>query len=66
LRFEGKSGRYARRRVKFIRIFAPALIVKAQIANLKYDDLGLIDHCKALRFNGHIEAGGEVYLTHSA
>jgi len=65
LRFLQKSGRFARRRVKFIRIFDPALIVSSQVAGLKYDDLAATAHCKALLFNGHIETDGELYLTHS-
>ena len=65
LRFLERSGRFARRRVKFIRIFDPALIVSGRVAKLKYDDLAATAHCKALLFNGHIETDGEVYLTHS-
>jgi hypothetical protein len=66
LRFLRKSGRFARRRVKLIRIFDPALIEKGQVADLKYADLGMTDHRQALLFNGHIETDGAVYLTHSA
>jgi hypothetical protein len=39
---------------------------KGQVADLKYADLGMTDHRKALLFNGHIEIDGAVYLTHSA
>jgi hypothetical protein len=66
LRFLRKSGRFARRRVKLIRIFDPARSENGQVADLKYADLGMTDHRKALLFNGHIEADGAVYLIHSA
>jgi len=62
LRSLSKSGHYARRRVKLIRIFDPALIKQVQPAQLKYADLGMTNHRGALRFNGHIEADGSVYL----
>jgi len=61
-----KSGRHASKRVKLIRIFDPALIGGDQMANLKYDDLEMTDHRKALLFNGHIEANGQIHVTHSA
>lgn len=66
LRFLGKSGRFARRPVRFIRIFDPALIQIGQVVSLKYDDLEMDHHRKALLFNGHIEADGAVYLLAAA
>ena len=62
LRFLSKSGHYARRRVKLIRIFDPALIEQVQLGHMKYADLGMTNHRGALRFDGHIEADGAVYL----
>lgn len=66
LRFLRKSGHFARRRVKLFRIFDPALIKNGQVADLKYDDLGMASHREALLFNGHVETDGAVYLTQSA
>jgi hypothetical protein len=66
LRFVKKSGHFARRRVKLIRIFDPALIEHGEVADLKYDDLAMANHREALLFNGHVETDGAVYLEHSA
>ena len=52
--------------MRFIRIIGPALVATGRVANLKRDDLEMSDHRNALLFNGQIETGGEVYLTHSA
>jgi hypothetical protein len=62
LQFLSKSGHYALRRVKLIRIFDPARIEQALLARLKYADLDLTNHLGALRFDGHIETDGSVYL----
>ena len=66
LRFVRKSGHFALRPVKLIRIFDPVLIEHGQVADLKYDDLEMANHREALLFNGHVEADGAVYLEHSA
>jgi len=66
LRFVRKSGHFACRRVKLIRIFDPALIKQGEVADLKYDDLEMANHREALLFNGHVETDGAVYLEHSA
>jgi hypothetical protein len=52
--------------VRIIRIIDPALVETGRVANLKCDDLEMIDHRKALLFNGHAETSGEACLTHSA
>lgn len=66
LRFLSKSGHYARRRVKLIRIFDPVRIKQDHLAQLKYADFDQAGHHEALMFNGHVEADGSVYLARAS
>ena len=66
LRFLSKSGHYARRSVKLIRIFDPVRIKQELLAQLKYADLDQAGHHDALMFDGHMEADGSVYLARAS
>lgn len=56
MRILSKRGQYSSRKVRFIRIFQPALIDGGDVARLKYQDLQETQaHRKALLFEGRIE-----------
>jgi len=56
MRLLDKGGRFAGRRVRFIRIFDPSLILGSTVGSLSYDQLERArDHGKSLLFEGHIE-----------
>jgi hypothetical protein len=49
------NGKFAGRKVRFIRIFDPALLANGNASTLKYQDLQEPGDRQALRFEGHIE-----------
>ncbi|MDA1271981.1 MAG: hypothetical protein O3A93_12110 [Chloroflexi bacterium] len=57
-----KNGKFAGRKVRFIRIFDPALISNSDGSKLKYQDFQETEDREALRFEGHIELNGPIYL----
>jgi hypothetical protein len=63
LRLLEKSGKYAGRRVRFIRIIDSSLLTTNPGSPLKYSTLDSGDFRNALRFEGHIEKGGLVVLS---
>lgn len=66
MRVLGKSGGFAHRRVRLIRIFDPGLMENGQAPGLKFDDLDMAGPRRSLLFNGHIETDGGVFLTPAA
>jgi hypothetical protein len=62
MRVLGKSGIFAHRRVRLIRIFDPGLVESGQAPGLKFDDLDVVGSSKSLLFTGHIETDGGVFL----
>ena len=55
-----KRGRFARRSVKFLRVFDPVAIPNADNVIREYDDLA--NHGEAVLFEGHMEGDGYVRL----
>lgn len=62
LRAVEKSGKYAGRRVCFIRIIDPTLLTKEADAQVRYSTLDDAKYSKAILFDGHIEKGGLVLV----
>ncbi|CAI8055384.1 hypothetical protein GBAR_LOCUS30246 [Geodia barretti] len=57
-----KAGQFSNRKVTMVRVFDPELVSTALGARLKYDDLKGNGNEKALRFEGHFEKDGALYL----
>ena len=62
LRILEKSGKYAGRRVIFIRIIDPTLLTTSPGSSLKYGALDNGNHSNAVQFDGHIEKSGLVVI----
>ena len=62
LRVLEKSGKYAGRRVRFIRIIDPTLLTREAASQLRYNTLDNGECRKAILFDGHIEKGGLVLI----
>lgn len=56
------NGKFAGRKVRLIRVFDPALVSNRIASSLKYQDLQEAGDRESLRFEGHIEMNGPVYL----
>lgn len=64
MRFSGKKGRYANRRVKYIRIYDPTIFASDESDSPGYDALGgASDNNGALLFEGRIDDNAETYWT---
>ena len=57
-----KNGKVSNRSVKMVRVFDPAFLSTGAAANLKFDDLKGTGSEKALRFEGHIESDGSLFM----
>jgi len=66
MRVLGKAGRFALRRVQLIRIFDPGVVENGQGGALRFDDLDMAGSRRSLRFNGHIERDGGIFLQPAA
>lgn len=62
LRLLEKSGKYAGRPVRFVRIFDMTQVPASPAVLLKYSSLDNGDYPKAVHFDGHIEKQGLVLL----
>jgi hypothetical protein len=62
LRCVGKSGELAGRRVRYIRLYDPESISNNGGNSVGYAELDTSADRKALKFQGHIEKDGTVYL----
>ena len=56
------NGRFAGRKVRLVRVFDPSLISSGVASKLKYQDLEKAGDRGALRFEGHAELNGPIYL----
>ncbi len=57
-----KAGQFSNRKVTMVRVFDPEFVSTGEAAKLKYDDLRVTGNMKALRFEGHFEKDGALYL----
>ncbi len=62
LRMLEKKGRYSGRKVRLIMVFDPTLVSYPEVSNLKYHDSQETGDRKALRFEGHNEMNGSIYM----
>ena len=63
LRCVGKSGEFAGRRVRHIRLYDPESVSNNAGNSVGYAELDTRADRKALKFEGHIEKDGTVYLS---
>lgn len=55
-----KSGKFAGRPVRYVRVFDPSRVADGKQGIRQYDDLA--NHLEAVLFEGHIEKDGSIFL----